>query len=266
MESDGNYILGSLKVHFTVLFISTLICIGTVSVCNLETLNCSVISHSHLKPRGLAIHSKRKLLFVTEYGEDPKIICMSQDGSNAETIVSYKQNLTSPNGIFVDELTDRIFWADAISGTIASANLDGSDHRVVVKDFHHPFGIVVFENRVYWTDWQYYVLRSANKFTGNDIKTEVMSSKWQLNGLSLHIANDLKDENSDPCQDNGCSHLCLPRGPTEMTCACPVGMFIGLGGKSCRSLPSVYKSRYIFNLIVLGLTCLMKKLILIMYF
>jgi len=149
--------------------------------------------------------------------------------------------LTSPNGIFVDELTDRIFWADAISGTIDSANLDGSDHRVVVKDFHHPFGIVVFENRVYWTDWQYYVLRSANKFTGNNIKTEVMSSKWQLNGLSLYIAKNLQEESFDPCENNDCSHLCLPRGPMEMTCACPEGMFLGLGGKSCRSLPSVYK-------------------------
>ena len=229
-------------------------------MCSLESMNCSVISHNHLKPRGLAIHSKKKLLFVTEYGEEPKIIRMSQDGSNAETIVTYKQNLTSPNGIFVDELTDRIFWADAISGTIDSANLDGSDHRVVVKDFHHPFGIVVFENRVYWTDWQYYVLRSANKFTGNNIKTEVMSSKWQLNGLSLYIAKNLQEESFDPCENNDCSHLCLPRGPMEMTCACPEGMFLGLGGKSCRSLPSVYKSRYLFMNVFFYLLILQHKL------
>jgi len=216
---------------------------GTVSVCNFETINCSVISPSHFKPSGLAIHSKKKLLFVTEHGEDedtPKIAGMSQDGSNSRNIITLKPN-SKPNGIFVDESTDRIFWTDSYFGTINSANLDGSDIRIVVQDFHQPFGVVVFENRVYWTDWQYYVLRSANKFTGNDIKTELKSTKWQLNGLHLHIAKNVQeDESTDPCKDNLCSHLCLPRGLQEFTCACPEGMFIGIGGTSCRAPASFY--------------------------
>jgi DNA-binding beta-propeller fold protein YncE len=216
---------------------------GTVSACNIETINCSVISKNHQKPRGLAIHSKKKFLYVTEYGDEPKIVRMSQDGSNSVNIVyeSILQNISMPNGIFVDETIDRIFWADATFGTINSANLDGSDFRVVVKDYHHPFGVAVFEDRVYWTDWQYYVLRSANKFTGNDIRTELKSNKWQLNGLNLHVTGGLqKDKGSDPCEDNACSHLCLPRGEHEFTCACPEQMYLGLGSTSCRHLPSEY--------------------------
>ena len=119
---------------------------------------------------------------------------MSQDGSNSVNILSKSVSplLSTPNCIFVDETIDRIFWADADFGTISSANLDGSDIRVVVQDNHHPFGVAVLEDRVYWTDWQYYVLRSANKFTGNDIRTEITSNKWQLNGIKLHITKSVQ--------------------------------------------------------------------------
>ena len=169
--------------------------LGTVSACSIDSANnCSVIKTNLDKPRGLALHSIKKYLYVTEYGRVPKIVRMSQDGSNSVNILSKSVSplLSTPNCIFVDETIDRIFWADADFGTISSAKLDGSDIRVVVQDNHHPFGVAVLEDRVYWTDWQYYVLRSANKFTGNDIRTEITSNKWQLNGIKLHITKSVQ--------------------------------------------------------------------------
>jgi len=223
---------------------------GTVSACSFE-YNCSVIQNNLDKPRGLALHSTKKYLYVTEYGKEPKIVRMSQDGSNSVNILSKKVSpyLSTPNCIFVDETIDRIFWADADlstnSGTISSANLDGSDVRLVVKDYHHPFGVTVFEDRVYWTDWQYYVLKSANKFTGNDIRTEITSNKWQLNGIKLHITKSVEEieAQEDPCEDHDCSDLCLPSGDNKFTCACPEDMYPGIGGKSCQNYPYAHEMK-----------------------
>eukprot|EP00088_Acartia_fossae_P063755 TRINITY_DN77_c0_g1_i7.p1 TRINITY_DN77_c0_g1~~TRINITY_DN77_c0_g1_i7.p1 ORF type:complete len:1146 (-),score=233.47 TRINITY_DN77_c0_g1_i7:29-3466(-) len=216
---------------------------GTVSACSLldaDDVLCSVISKNHFQPRGLAIHSKRKMLFVTEYGEEAQITRMNQDGSDALAII--QQEITWPNGVAVDEPIDRIFWTDGHKNTIESANIDGKDRRVIVEDDHHPFGIVVFEDKIYWTDWRYYRLRSANKFTGKNIETTITSNKWRLFGIHIHLTGQSAEESADPCDDNNCSHLCLPSGPDRYACKCPEHMYLGLSTNECQDLP-MYQSK-----------------------
>ena len=46
-------------------------------------------------------------------------------------------------------------------------------HRVLVRklSFHsHPFAISVFEDHIYWSDWETGSVEVANKFTGKDRK------------------------------------------------------------------------------------------------
>ena len=38
-----------------------------------------------------------------------------------------------PNGITLDFEAERIYWIDARSDSVNTANYDGSDHRVVLK-------------------------------------------------------------------------------------------------------------------------------------
>jgi len=35
----------------------------------------------------------------------------------------------------------------------------------------HPFGITLFEDKIYWTDWQTKSVNTANKFTGGGVRT-----------------------------------------------------------------------------------------------
>jgi len=35
----------------------------------------------------------------------------------------------------------------------------------------HPYGVAVFENYVYWTDWNFKSIHRADKFTGNNSLT-----------------------------------------------------------------------------------------------
>lgn len=60
-----------------------------------------------------------------------------------------------PNGLAIDYKTDRLWWVDALLDTIQSSRFDGSDvstlrgPRIV-----HPYGLAVYDNFVYYTDWR----------------------------------------------------------------------------------------------------------------
>merc|ERR1739844_805129 len=214
---------------------------GTVAACNLFSLNCTIIMEDLLQPLGL--HSRKKLLFVTQDGDLPQITKISQDGSGAIPVVY--EDLLWPSGIAVDETIDRIFWTDAGKDMIESANLDGSNRREVVSEGYHPFGIVVFEERIYWTDHDYFALRSANKFTGYDIRSEQWSYAGKINFLSLNLGGIMVD--SDPCASNDCSHLCIPVDEVKYTCKCPQGMYIGHDSSQCITLPSLEQSKLVVS-------------------
>ena len=75
------------------------------------------------------------------------------DGSNRTILVD---NLGFPNGVSIDIDTDRVYWCDAQLDSISSIRIDGTDRkqlpisRTVIM---HPFGVEVFKDFVYWSDW-----------------------------------------------------------------------------------------------------------------
>jgi hypothetical protein len=65
----------------------------------------------------------------------------------------------------------RLYWTDAKSSTIESVTISGKDRRVVLQDISmHPFGIAVFEDKLYWSDWDTLNIESCNKFTGKNFE------------------------------------------------------------------------------------------------
>lgn len=92
------------------------------------------------------------------------------DGSGRVALVT--ESIFWPNGLAIDYTTDRIFWADAKHHIIESAHLDGTDRKKVIsKGLHHPFAITIFEDSVYWTDWHFKSISSANKGNGAGFRT-----------------------------------------------------------------------------------------------
>eukprot|EP00088_Acartia_fossae_P028899 TRINITY_DN296_c0_g1_i2.p1 TRINITY_DN296_c0_g1~~TRINITY_DN296_c0_g1_i2.p1 ORF type:complete len:1146 (-),score=231.79 TRINITY_DN296_c0_g1_i2:150-3587(-) len=199
-----------------------------IGVCSVVTDACAVISEEHDQPRGLAIHQADNLLFVTEWGSQPRIVRMQLDGRGRSNLIT--RDLVWPNGVFVDESTNRIFWTDAGLNVIESATIDGGDRRLVIREIYHPFSLVVFEDRVYWSDWEAYTIFSANKFTGNDLKV-FASEHSRINGLSLQIS--LPELHSNPCKTMGCSHICIPTGVESAVCKCPDDMHLGFDDVKC---------------------------------
>jgi len=205
---------------------------GHVAVCSVVKDACAIISRGHQQPRGLAVHQADRLLFVTEWGSLPMVVQMNLDGSGRREIV--KTDIKWPNGIAVDETTNRLYWADAERNTIESATVDGADRRLIIEDVHHPFGVAVFEDRLFWSDWREFSIYSCNKFTGNNLQS-VLVAHSRINGLS--VMHSLPNLAPTPCDEAtaACSHLCIPTA-NSYVCKCPDDMELDFDDATC--LPS----------------------------
>ena len=90
-------------------------------------------------------------MYWTDWGKYPKIERAALDGSHRTILVN--DSVAWPNGLTIDYLFRKIYWADAKLDKIEVMNLDGSNCRVALNDkLPHIFGFTVLGDRLYWTD------------------------------------------------------------------------------------------------------------------
>ena len=152
-------------------------------------------------------------MFWSDWGVVPKIerCGMNGDPATRESIVT--NNIMWPNALSIDYTLNRLWWADAKLRTIESANLDGTQRRIILgEDVHHPFALTLFHDTMYWTDWDKEAIYQANKFTGKDRITlrERVSSP-----MDIHVYHEMRQ----------------PRGTVkhsmvETLCQCWIRMFM----------------------------------------
>ena len=120
-------------------------------------------------------------MYWTDWGDHPKIERAGLDGSHRMALVN--TSVAWPNGITIDYLDSKIYWADAKLDKIEVMNLDGSNRRVVLDDkLPHIFGFTVLGDHLYWTDWQRRAIESVNKKT-RDGRQTIIDSLPDLMGL-----------------------------------------------------------------------------------
>jgi sugar lactone lactonase YvrE len=75
-------------------------------------------------------------------------------GGPAMTLLTADQGVRQPYGLAIDRLRNRFYWADAGTGTIYSARLDGTDIRTLVTGLTFPADLALHATagRLYWTD------------------------------------------------------------------------------------------------------------------
>ena len=99
-------------------------------------------------------------MYWTDWGIVAKIERASMDGTSREVL--HNTNLVWPNALTLDYDTQILYWMDARLDKFESSNADGSNRRLLSRThIYHPFGITLYQNRFYWTDWQLNIVLTA---------------------------------------------------------------------------------------------------------
>lgn len=204
-----------------------------VAVCHISGYHCTILIKTGVdQPRAIALHHAKGLLFYSDWGRVPQITKAGMDGSAVTPIIS--TDIKWPNGVTVDITMDRVFWSDAHFDRIESAKLDGSDRqRVQERHIKHPFSLAVFEDSIYWSDWEERNIQACNKFNGKSHRYIIKESG--LTPMGIHLSHNLVEKiQPNPCIPKQCSHLCLlAPGGERYTCKCPMGMVLESDRRTC---------------------------------
>ncbi|XP_049310082.1 putative vitellogenin receptor isoform X1 [Bactrocera dorsalis] len=201
-----------------------------IAVCTNDGLYCAALVTVDVhQPRGIALWPQRGQMFWTDWGLKPMIGRASMDGSNSMPLVT--ENIHWPNGIALDMHNNRIYWVDAKLATIESTRSDGTDRRRILDNImKHPYGLAVFEDNIYWSDWGTKSVHKCNKFTGKG--HQVVTKDRTI--YAVHIYHSAKQPKTDhACMRLHCSHMCLLAENESATCACPDGMQLGADRSRC---------------------------------
>lgn len=107
------------------------------------------------EPRAIAVDPSAGLIFWSDWGSKARIERAGMDGKDRLEILSGNA-IRWPNGLAVDILDRRLYWADAKLKTISSSDYYGHGVRTVLHSneyLRHPFSLTVFEERLLWSDW-----------------------------------------------------------------------------------------------------------------
>ncbi|WAR04037.1 LRP4-like protein [Mya arenaria] len=177
----------------------------------------TLISDDLDEPRAIALHPQKGYVYWTDWGYRPRIERAYMDGSNRRII--HNSGLGFPNGLSIDYVSERLYWADGKLDKIETSTLDGNHRVTLIRNVPHPFGLALFGEFVYWTDWQKQQIERANKHTG---KARETIKQLYVGLMDIKVVSHGKQTGDNTCsRDNGgCSHLCLAR-PDGHACLCP---------------------------------------------
>ncbi|XP_022905754.2 low-density lipoprotein receptor-related protein 4 [Onthophagus taurus] len=205
-----------------------------IQVCKMDgSWRKVIIKDDIVEPRSLAVYPKLGYLFWTEWGKSPKIQRSFLDGSGRQTILSKEQGL--PNGLVIDYNEARLYWTDSQLDLIESSDLNGRSSMQLMYPkkmtmLTRPFGLALFGDNMYWTDWLDKSLLRADRKTGE--RCVVIRNK--LDGaMGITTVSQERQSGWNPCVVNngGCSHFCFFK-LRNYTCGCPDD-----SDKSCKIVP-----------------------------
>ncbi|CAB3366747.1 Hypothetical predicted protein [Cloeon dipterum] len=208
-----------------------------IEVANLDgTMRALLIWEGIEKLRDITVNPNDGYMYWSDWGETPKIEKAGMDGSARKVLIS--QRMMWPNGLTIDQDTRRLYWADGGAKTIEYCNFDGSGRNLIGSALPYPFGLAVYKESVYWTDWDTTSIHKADKTSGKNM-TVLKSGITGLMDVQV-FHRDRKLSRSD-ChfKNGGCSHLCLlAPSPKKFSCACPIGIKILEDNKKCADGPT----------------------------
>jgi low density lipoprotein receptor-related protein 5/6 len=192
-----------------------------------------VVQNENEKPRHLAIHPTKRLLFYTDVGPARQLVRTRLDGSHRLAITKD----ADISAIAVDPENDIIVWTQGQS--IYMSNIEGASPHVLVNESHTRITqLTVLSGRLYWID------RESSQLQRVDLDSGTFSSALSLQASHIvDIISVTTPNDTHSCSQKKCSHLCILNG-TNSVCACPKGNVLKEDKRTCAALQNCGPDRF----------------------
>ncbi|XP_018018683.1 low-density lipoprotein receptor-related protein 1B [Hyalella azteca] len=200
---------------------------NSIIVCNIRRDSCATLDAQPSRPTYLQVDIAQRQLFWVE-AEKKRIKKSNLDGSGARVLVD--GNLEWPNALAFDSASRRLYWMDAAHNAVGCVDVDRNELREVPGfQVNHPSSAAVWEDFIYWNDWEDKCLYQALKKDGSN-KTHLL--RHEGNGIVLYHEQMNKDVSGHQSLNCQCSHICLPSA-SSYSCSCPHEMILSSNRKDC---------------------------------
>ncbi|XP_072349712.1 low-density lipoprotein receptor-related protein 1-like [Scyliorhinus torazame] len=197
-------------------------------------------------PRAFVLDECLSLMFWTNWNEEhPSIMRSTLVGSSVFIIIG--TDIRTPNGLAIDHQAEKLYFSDASLDKIERCEYDGSNRQVILKSEPvHSFGLAVYGDYIFWTDWVRRAVLRADKYTGGHLRVLRADIPQQPMGI-IAVANDTNNCKLSPCKvlNGGCQDLCLLTPEGRVNCSCRGGRML-LDDFTCSGLDSFPESNYHF--------------------
>ncbi|XP_016146007.1 low-density lipoprotein receptor-related protein 8-like [Sinocyclocheilus grahami] len=125
-------------------------------------------------------------VFWADSAASPRIERASLDGTSRIALIT--SSIRSPVAISLDIPRGLLYWADSGLRIISRVAFDGQHRKTVVESngyLDQPFGLAVFESRVYWSDQLTNSICSADKHNGNMLQVSQRLGSVSPTGLVI---------------------------------------------------------------------------------
>ncbi|XP_067270309.1 low-density lipoprotein receptor-related protein 8-like isoform X2 [Pseudorasbora parva] len=163
------------------------------------------------RPTAVAVHPLLGYVFWADSGASPRIERAVLDGTSRLSLIN--SSIRSPVTISLDIPRGLLYWADSGLRTISRVAFDGQHRKMVVESngyLDQPFGMAVFESRVYWSDQLTNSICSADKHNGNMLEVSQRLGSVSPAGLVI-LQPLLQPADKDPLQSE--TRTPLPDSP-----------------------------------------------------
>ncbi|XP_050296892.1 low-density lipoprotein receptor-related protein 4 [Anthonomus grandis grandis] len=204
-----------------------------IEVAKLDGRYRKVIAADLVDPRSIAVNGKTGYLYWSDWNpSQPRIERAHLDGSSRKAIVY--SDIAFPIGLVVDFDNRRLYWIDAKLNEerIETSDYHGRNRVTIPIDKTHPFSLALYQQWIFWTDWDQRCIMRAEKINGHDkLLVRPMHA-----AMGITMVTEERQTGWNPClMNNGnCTHFCFYKKQGVYSCGCPDEEAIG-----CKKYPMV---------------------------
>lgn len=136
-------------------------------------------------------------IYWTGWSRTPNIERARLDGTGRNVFIT--NGIQIPNGLALDESDKKLYWAGKDVngyGFIEAVSLDGSNRNVIFRrSGYHPFSLDIFQDFVYWSDWEKNAVLRVNKTNGGVDEVIVNGVNKPMGLKILHQRTEIHGKN-----------------------------------------------------------------------